>query len=152
MSLPMVLGAPIEHILQPWDEVLNNSGLLGIINMPHFGWLDKANACAKQLLVCFHGRTLWLDIPIAVIVDLISEITVFPKAREDPSQYLRGRDNDKKLAQQLKERYGLKRDGHTYRIDNINERAVCIGAHILASKVIRGNLPVHYNSGVVSCV
>ena len=80
-----------------------------------------------------------MDIPIAVIVDLISEITGLPKVGIDPTQYLRGRDNDKKLAQQLKERYVLEWDGRTYRIDDINEQVVHIGAHILASKVIRGN-------------
>ena len=42
-------------------------------------------------------------------------------------------------------------DGHAYRIDSINSQAVCIGARILASKVVRGNQTVQCNSGVVSC-
>ena len=36
-SVPMVPGAPIQRIPQPWVSGLNNSGLLGLINMPHFG-------------------------------------------------------------------------------------------------------------------
>ena len=74
-------------------------------------------------------------------MDMISEITGLPKARADPAQYLRGRDNDKKLAQQLKERYRLQWYGHAYRIESINEWVVHIGARILAIKIIIGNHP-----------
>ena len=63
--------------------------------MPHFGRLNEANACVKQLLACFHGGTLWLDTPIEVTVDLIAEITGLPKDGIDPSQYFKGQDNDK---------------------------------------------------------
>ena len=58
---------------------------------------------------------------------------------------------EKKLAKQLKEHFGLQRDGHAYRIDNINSQAVRIGAIILSSKVVCGNRPVQGNSGVVAC-
>ena len=37
VSLPSVLGAPIEHLPHPWVQGLNKSRLLGLINMPHFG-------------------------------------------------------------------------------------------------------------------
>ena len=66
--------------------------------MPHFGWLNEANACVKQLLACFHGGTLWLDTLVAIEVDLISDIRRFPNDGPDPSQYFKGRDNDKRLA------------------------------------------------------
>ena len=101
----MVIGAPIVHIPHPWAKGLNKSMLLGLINMPHFGQFNEANACVKQLLVCFHGGTLWLDTPITLTVDLISEITGLLKDGEDPSQYFKGRDNDKHLRARLKERY-----------------------------------------------
>ena len=104
---PSVPSAPIKRILHSLAQGLNKSGLLGLINMPHLRRLNEVNTCIKQLLAYFHGGTLGLDTPIVVTVDMISEIMGLLKAREDPAQYLRGRDNDKKLAQQLKERYGL---------------------------------------------
>ena len=96
--------------------------------MPHFGWLNEANACVKQILVCFHGGTFWLDTPIVITVDLISEITGLPMDGLDPSQYFKGRDNDKRLATWLKQKYDLQRDGRAYRIDIINDRMVRIAA------------------------
>ena len=119
--------------------------------MPHFGRLNEANACIKYLLACFHGGTLWLNDPIPVMVDIIFDIMGFPKVDEDLAQYFRGWDNDKRISQQLKERFGLQRDGRAYHIDSTYERSVCIGAHNLASKIIQKNRPVQCNSGVVDC-
>ena len=115
----MMPGGPIQRIPKPWASGLEKSGLLGLINMPHFGYLNKAHACVKKLLACFHGGMLWLNTLIPITVDLISSITGLPKAGEDPTQYIRGRDTDKKLGKQLKERFGLQRDGCAYRIDSI---------------------------------
>ena len=87
-----------------------------------------------------------------VTVDMISEITGLPKAGTDPAQYIKARDNDKNLLQQLKERYRLQRDGHAYHIDSINEQVAHIGAHILASKILQKNRLVQCNLGAISCV
>ena len=76
---------------------MDKYGFLGLINMPHFGRLNEANMCVNQILALFHGRTLWLDTPIEVTVDLIAEITRFPKDGLDPSQYFKGQDHDKRL-------------------------------------------------------
>ena len=54
------LVARIPHYYTRGSEI---SRLLGLINMPHFGWLNKENACTKHLLACFHGEVLWLDRP-----------------------------------------------------------------------------------------
>ena len=132
-------GVPIQRIIKPWASDLDKSRLLGLINMCHFGYLNEAHACVKKLLACFHGGTLWLNKPIPVIVDLIASITGLLKAREDPTQYICGRDTDKKLAKQLKERFGLQWDGHAYRINSINSQTVHIGTRIIASNVLRGN-------------
>ena len=88
--------------------------------MPHFGHLNEAHVCVKQLLVCFHGGTLWLNTSIPVTINLIASITGFPKVGEDPTQYIRGRDTEWKLAKQLKEFFGLQWDGHAYLIDSTN--------------------------------
>ena len=52
---PMGPGAPVQRISQPWVSGLNNSGLLEFINIPHFGQLNEAHACVKQILAYFHG-------------------------------------------------------------------------------------------------
>ena len=80
-----------------------------------------------------------MDTPVAIIVALISKIMGLPKDGPDPSQYFRGRDNDKRLSTRLKKRYGLNRDGWAYHINNINDHTVCINTRILASKVVWKN-------------
>ena len=74
-----------------------------------------------------------------------------PKAREYPTQYIHGRDTDKKITKKMHELFGLLRLGHAYRINSINSQAMHIGARILASKVVRGNRPVQCNSDIVVC-
>ena len=132
----MVPSPPIQWIPHPWAQGLDRCGLLGLINMPHFGRFSEAYACIKYLLACFHGGTIWLNDPIPVMVDIIFDIMGFPKVDEDLAQYFRGWDNDKRISRQLKERLGLRCDGHAYCIDNTYEHSVCIGACILASKII----------------
>ena len=84
-SVLKIPGALIHSIPQPWVSELNNYGLLGLINMPHFGRLNEARSCVKQILAYFHGGTLWLNTPIPILVDLIVSITSLPKAGEDPT-------------------------------------------------------------------
>ena len=84
-SLPLVPGGPILCILQLWEQGLDKVGLLGLINMSHFGRLNEANSYAKKLLACYHGGTLWLDTPVIVTVDLISDIMGFTKYGLEPS-------------------------------------------------------------------
>ena len=48
-----------------------------------------------------------MNTSIPVTVGLITKITSLPKAGEDPVQYIRGRDMDKKIVKQLKERFSF---------------------------------------------
>ena len=54
----VVGGGPIERILQDWMHRLDRAGLLGLINMSHFGRLNEANVCAENLLAWYHGLFL----------------------------------------------------------------------------------------------
>ena len=130
---------PIVCTPQQWALGLEKSWLLGLIHMPHFGRLTKANTCAKQLLACIHGGYLWLDQPVPVTVYLISQITVFPKKGLDLSQYFHEKYNDKRLATKLKKKYDLEHDGRAYVVDSINEQAVHIATRILSRKVLCKN-------------
>ena len=80
-----------------------------------------------------------LNTSISVIVYLITRIIGLLKAEEDMTQYIRGRDTNKRLSKYLKENFGLQRDGCAYRIDGINSKVVHISARILVSKVVWGN-------------
>ena len=62
-----------------------------------------------------------MDNVIPIMVDLITDNTGLPKASEDLAQYFRGKDNDKNISQQLKERFELQSDGRAYHIDSIDE-------------------------------
>ena len=51
----------------------------------------------------------------------------------------------------LKKCYALECNGRACLIDSINDHVVCIGAKIMASKVVRKNCPVQCNFRVVAC-
>ena len=52
---------PVVSLPHDWAWGLERSGLLGLINMPHFGRLVEANTCVKKLLAYFHRGYQWLD-------------------------------------------------------------------------------------------
>ena len=84
--VPMVTvgGGPIERIPHDWACGMNKVGLLGLINMLHFWWLNEVNACIKHLLAYFHGGILWLETTVTIMVDLISDIMGLPKDGPKP--------------------------------------------------------------------
>ena len=131
---------------------MDRARLLRFINMPHFGQSTEVNSCMKNLLELFHGGFLWLDEPVEVIVGLILEIMRLPKDGPKPSQYFHGKYNYKKMVVTLKKHCYLECDRRAYLIDSINDPAVCIGARIFSSKIVRKNHPVQCNSRVVACV
>ena len=53
---------------QNWDTGLKESCILNLLDIPHFGCSREVNARVKQLLSCIHGRTLWLDEKVEIIV------------------------------------------------------------------------------------
>jgi hypothetical protein len=48
-------GEPINQPLQ-WETRLEKTGILGLVDLPHFGRGQYATACVKQLLAVTHGR------------------------------------------------------------------------------------------------
>ena len=104
--------------------------------MPHFGRSPEVSSCVKQFLACFHGGYLWFGTKVHVTIDLISLITSLPKAGVDPSQYLCGKDNDKKLAVRLWKKYGVVKCKQAYVIDTFNDTTVHVGEKFLAVKIM----------------
>ena len=101
---------PTVCTLHDWARGLERLGILGLINMPYFGRLVEDNACAKQLLACFHGGYLWLHQPMPVTQELILQNMGLLVHGPDSSQYFRDKDNDKRLAAKLKKKFGMQHD------------------------------------------
>jgi hypothetical protein len=53
-------GEPVHQPLQ-WAAGLEKMGILGLLELPHFGRGQYANSCVKQLMAVTHGRDIWLD-------------------------------------------------------------------------------------------
>jgi hypothetical protein len=75
-----------ETITQPhqWAIRLDRTRILGLLKIPHFGRGQYASSCIKQLLVVMHGGDVWLDKPIAITVELITQITGLTTGGMDP--------------------------------------------------------------------
>ena len=79
---------------------------------------------------------MWLDESVVVTVALISDIMGFPKEGTSPSQYFRGKYNDRRFATNLKKIYNMQHDQRAYHVESINDQVVHIAVRILASKIV----------------
>jgi hypothetical protein len=56
-------GVPILEPKQ-WIVGLYNTGIMNLLEIPHFGRGKYVNNCVKQLLALVHGGILWMDRPV----------------------------------------------------------------------------------------
>ena len=78
--------------LQPWIEVLETSGLLNLLRIPHFGRSAEVTAIMKVLLSCMHEGFLWLDRKVDLNVHLIHRITGLSKGGSNPAKHFVGKE------------------------------------------------------------
>jgi hypothetical protein len=80
-------GMPLLEPTQ-WILGLYNTDIMNLLDILHFRHGKHINGCVKQLLARVHGGILWMDRPMSINVDLITEITGLPidgeKLREIP--------------------------------------------------------------------
>ena len=107
---------------QAWIASLQPSGLLNLLQIPHFGHSNEINVVVKVLLSCIHGGHLWLDRRVDIMIDLIHWITGLSKTVADPTTHFVGKDHDKKLAAQLIKKYNLMRRGRAYEDASIEDK------------------------------
>ena len=69
-------------------------------------------------------------------MELISDITGFTKDGTSPSQYFRGKYNDRRFSANLKKIYNMQHDRRAYHVNSINDQVVRIAVRILASKIV----------------
>ena len=87
METSELLNVDIVYAME-YARGLEQSSILNLLLMPHFGHSSPVGMYVKQLLVCFHGGYLWMNKPYEVTVDLISAITGLPKKGLNLAPYL----------------------------------------------------------------
>jgi hypothetical protein len=142
-------GEPIDQPLQ-WETGLEKTGILGLVDLPHFGRGQHATACVKQLLAVMHGGDIWLDKLISIDVELIANIIGFPSQGMDPTQFLDDKAREKVLAEEMKKKYGTDRGTRGIIIKRINDVATQLGTKILACKLLRKFRREEVPAGVVA--
>ena len=79
-----------------------------MLDVPHFGRSTQVTIVVEQLLALVHNGHLWLgDKKIPINGELIHRITALPIAGPDPRTEFPSKHEDTKLAQSMKERFGL---------------------------------------------
>jgi hypothetical protein len=128
-----------ETISQPhqWAVGLDRTGILGLLQLPHFGRGQYATACIKQLLAVTHGGDIWLDRPVPITMDLITQITGLPSRGMDPALILDDKSKEKALAEEMKKKYDTARGTRGIIIKWINNPTTQLGIKILACKFLR---------------
>jgi hypothetical protein len=66
-----------DPMMQPkqWEEGLENTRILKLMDIPHFNRGKETNNCVKKLMAILHGGFLWLEEPISIDMELIAFIT-----------------------------------------------------------------------------
>jgi hypothetical protein len=64
-------GMPLLEPAQ-WILGLYNTGIMNLLDMPHFGRGKYINACVKKLLEMVHEGILWMEKLVTMNVDLIA--------------------------------------------------------------------------------
>jgi hypothetical protein len=110
-------------LLEPaqWILGLYNTDIMNLLDIPHFGRGKHINECVKKLLARVHGGILWMDRPVLINVDLITEITGLPTDGEKPEKYLEDKTKVKSISDEIKVKYGVERGNRGIRINDIND-------------------------------
>ena len=122
---------PMEHV-----QVLDQSGLLNLLKIPHFGRGPEVNAVVRVLLSCVHGGYLWLSNQIDLNVDLIHHITGLSKGGKDPHTHISKKSKDSKLPQHLVQKYKLQRGGRAYDLALLSDDTLRFTTGLLAGRLL----------------
>ena len=91
----------------------------------------------KQLLALVHDGHLWIgDKKIPINGELIHRITALPIAGPDPGTKFPSKHEDTKLAQSMKECFGLKKGKRGYHTSAIQQHNICFAVELLACKLM----------------
>ena len=108
--------------LQAWIASLQPSGLLNLLQIPHFLRSNKINVVIKVLLSYMHGGHLWLDCRVDIMINLIHLITGLRKTSVNPMTHFMAKDQEKNLVVRLINKYNLTRGGQAYDAMQIEDK------------------------------
>ncbi len=91
---------PMDHV-----HILERSGLLNLLKIPHFERGIEVNAVVQFLLSCVHGGYLWLSNRVDIGIDLIHRITGLSKHGNDLQINIDGKTKDTRLSTQQVQTY-----------------------------------------------
>ena len=96
-----------------------------MLNVPHFVRSTQVTVVVKQLLALVHDGNLWIgNQKIAINGELIHRITGLLKEGPDPSIEFMGKHEDAKLAQSMKECFGLTKGKRGYQTLTIQHQNI----------------------------
>jgi hypothetical protein len=113
------------------------NGILGLLDLPHFGRGQNTTTCVKQLLAVTHGGDIWLDKPIPITVELIAQITGLPIQGMDPTLFLDEKTKEKALAEEMKKKYGTSKGDKRHHHQTNQQRIHTVGHKNLILQVAK---------------
>ena len=131
-------------------QILERSGLLNLLRLPHFGCGAEVNAVVHVLLSCVHGGYLWLGNRVDLNVDLIHRITGLSKIGKDPEIQTTGKTKDSKLPPALVNKYHLQRGGRAYDITILQNDTLRFTASLLAGRLLTKVWPKEVTGSVIN--
>ena len=91
-----------------------------MLNVPHFGRRTQVTRVVKQLLALVHDGHLWIGSQcISIDGELIHRITGLLKEGPNPGIEFVGKHEDTKLAQHMKDHFGLTKGKRGYQTSTI---------------------------------
>ena len=98
-----------------------------------------------------HDGNLWIgNQRIAIDGELIHRITGLPKEGLDPGIEFVGKHEDTKLAQHMKERFGLTKGKRGYQTSTIRQQNIHFATELLACKLMQKCKPNEVSAPIVS--
>ena len=73
-----------------------------------------------------HGRHLWLDRRVNIIIDMIHQIMGLSNTTTDVAAHFVGKDQDKNIVARLIKKYNLTRGGREYDVMQIEDMPLWI--------------------------
>ena len=136
---------PMEHV-----QILEHSGLLNLLRIPHFGRGAEVNSVVRILISCVHGGYLWLGNNIDLNIDLIHRITGLSKTGKVPKKNITGKAKDSKLSPTLVAKYKLQRGGRAYDIASLTDDTFRFTASLLAGRLLTMVHPKEVTGSVIN--
>ena len=131
-------------------QILECSGLLNLLRIPHFGCGVEVNGMVRIVLSCVHGGYLWLGHKVDLNIDLIHHIIGLSKTGQVPKTNITGKTKDSKLSPTLVAKYKLQRGGRAYDISRLTDDTLRFIASLLAGRLLTKVLPKEVTRSVIN--